>query len=510
MENSASSSPSSSENLSNEKEQDDAEAMKTKIETGVIYCADNLKVMQELPSESIDFIYIDPPFFSGRKYESIWGDKQDIASFEDRWKGGIDTYISWLAKRLEEMHRLLKKTGVLAVHLDWHAVHYIKVELDRIFGQGNKSAGGKRFINEIFWKRRNGSANLSACHHLSRNADQILVYSKSNDYFFGNNFIDDTKNPSEKILKMYRNDDHDGRGPYRLEPLINPDDRPNLKYIFHGVMPPPTGWVWEKPRMEKAWKENRLKISKSKKVISKKVYLKDRKGIPLGLIWDDIPAVMGQAKEKIQYPTQKPVALLERLMNIFSKPGAVVADFFCGCGTALVAAHNLKRPWIGVDNSPMASKVIRKRLKDLNIPVDEIELEKLNVKKLLKLDPFDFERSAVRIVGGIPNERQVGDYGIDGRLKTDGTPIQVKKSKRVGRPVIDKFYRHMKKNNRGIIIALSFAPSAYAEQAKLERTENIDLQLITIDELKKRMSDQEQGYFDKATSKKTVTTKKIA
>jgi len=499
---------SSEEALSPIGSQSDAGDMKTKIETGVIYCADNLKVMQELPSESIDFIYIDPPFFSGRKYESIWGDKQDVASFEDRWKGGIEYYTHWLAERLQEMHRLLTKTGVLAVHLDWHAVHYIKVELDRIFGQEDKNRGRKLFINEIFWKRRNGSANLNGSHHLQRNADQILIYAKTKDYFFGNNFIDDTKNPSEKLLRCYNHDDHDGRGPYTLEPLINPDDRPNLKYTFHGVLPPPTGWVWEKSRMEKAYKENRIKISKSGKVIRKKVYLKDRKGIPLGLTWDDIPAVMGQAKENIGYPTQKPVPLLERLINIFSKPGAVVADFFCGCGTALVAAHNLKRPWIGVDNSPMAAKVIRKRLHDLKIPVEQIELEKLNVKKLLKLDPFDFEKSAVRIIGGIPNDKQVGDHGIDGRLKIDGTPIQVKKSKRVGRTVIDKFYRHAKEKGSGIIIALSFAPTAY-EQVAILKKEGIDLKLITIDDLKKRANADEIQILERAT-RKTATTKKAA
>lgn len=131
--------------------------------SGQLFCGDNLEFMNTLPKGSIDFIYIDPPFFSGREYKK--GDN----SFEDRWKGGIDTYISWLAKRLEEMHRLLKKTGVLAVHLDWHAVHYIKVELDRIFGQGNKSAGGQNikmdFLSAYFYvvdpKRANGREDIA-------------------------------------------------------------------------------------------------------------------------------------------------------------------------------------------------------------------------------------------------------------------------------------------------------------------------------------------------------------
>ena len=366
---------SEEENIMSPSESSEAEDMKTKIETGVIYCADNLKVMQTMGSETIDFIYIDPPFCSGRKYESIWGDKQDVASFEDRWKGGVEFYTAWLSERLQQMHRLLKKDGVLVVHLDYHAVHYVKVELDRIFGQGSTNIGRNNFINEIFWRRRHGPANISMAKHLQRNVDQILVYAKSKKYFFGNNFIDDSQNPSEKILRMYCHDDHDGKGPYRWGDLSNPDDRPNLKYVFHGVQPPKNGWRWTKDRMEKAWREGRVKITRT--TLRQKGYLSERKGLPLSVIWDDIPCLQGVSKEFIGYPTQKPITLLERLINIFSKPGAVVADFFCGCGTALVAAHNLKRPWIGVDNSPMAAKIIRKRLHDLNIPVDQVELEKL-------------------------------------------------------------------------------------------------------------------------------------
>ena len=499
---------SEEENIMSPSESSEAEDMKTKIETGVIYCADNLKVMQELPSESIDFIYIDPPFFSGRTYESIWKDKQELASFDDRWRGGIEYYTHWLSERLEQMHRLLKKTGVLAVHLDYHAVHYVKTELDRIFGQEDRNRGRKLFINEIFWKRRHGCANVSVSRHLQQNTDQVLVYAKSKEYFFGNNFIDDSDNLPEKILKMYRNDDHDGKGLYRWMSLQNPADRPNLKYNFHGVNPPTTGWQWTKERMQKAYEDGILKITST--TIYRKKYLSKRKGAPLSVIWDDIPYLLKSYKESTGYPTQKPVALLERLINIFSKPGAVVADFFCGCGTALVAAHNLKRSWIGVDNSPKAARVIRKRLHDLNIPVEQIELEKLNVKKLEKLDPFDFEKSAVRIIGGIPNDKQVGDHGIDGRLKIDGTPIQVKKSKRVGRVVVDKFYRHAKEKGRGIIIALSFAPTAY-EQVAILKKEGIDLKLITIDDLKKLANESEIQILERATTKKTAektTTKK--
>lgn len=136
-------------------------------ETNVIYCADNLDVMRNLPSESIDFIYVDPPFFSQRNYETIWGDKNDTASFNDRWKGGIYHFTEWMKPRLEQMHRLLTPEGSIVVQLDWHAFHYIKVLMDEIFGYGDPNKGHKLLRNEIVWWQSNkytGNKNRWLCN----------------------------------------------------------------------------------------------------------------------------------------------------------------------------------------------------------------------------------------------------------------------------------------------------------------------------------------------------------
>lgn len=493
-------------------ESSEAEAMKTKIETGVIYCEDNLAVMKHLESGSIDFIYIDPPFCTQKDYGVIWGDKEDRRSFSDRWSGGIYYFERWMADRLEEMYRLLTPNGVLCVHLDFHASHYIKVALDKIFGQGTSRPadnGSRHLINEIIWRRSNGGGAGSKARKLSVVTDTILVYAKSKNYHFGDFFIDDRQNPPESIKKAYSRDDHDGRGPYQLISMQKPGDNPspNQIYEFHGVKPSKRGWKWVKARTEKAYREGRIVITKNKRLRYKK-YLSEREGMPLNNLWTDISCVQGKSKQEEGWRTQKPVELVERLIRIFTKKDAVVADFFCGCGTTLEAAHRLNRRWIGVDQSPKAANVIRQRLERLNIPYKELSLMNLTKREVLDLDHFEFEKYCVRAIGGIPNDKQVGDHGIDGRLKIDGTPIQVKKSKRVGRTVIDKFYRHAKEKGSGIIIALSFAPTAY-EQVAILKKEGIDLKLITIDDLKKRANADEIQILERAT-RKSATSKKAA
>ena len=438
-----------------------------KLETNVIYCADNLDVMKNLPSKSIDLIYIDPPFFSNREYETIWGDKNDTASFIDRWKGGINHYTEWMRPRLDQMHRLLKDNGSFFCHLDWHAVHYIKIIIDEIFGYHN-------FQTDIVWKRTNSKG--LAFKGFANNCDTILYYAKSKKY---------TWNPiykeldEEYVKKFYRFIEPGTGRKYRLSDLTNPNrDRPNLTYEWNGHK---RVWRWTKERMKKAEKDGIIHYS-STGLAAQKRYLDEMKGQPIDNLWDDIKPVQAQSKERVGYPTQKPVELLERIIKATSNEGDIIADFFCGCGTALVAAHNLNRRYIGVDNSPKASRVVRKRLKGIGVDIPELAVKTLTKNQILKLKPDEFEEYVVRCIGGEPNRVKVADGGIDGKLIEDGTPIQVKKSRNIGRPVLDSFYKHLKKNNRGIIIALSFGKGAYEEVAKLKR-EGYDVDLVTLEDI---------------------------
>lgn len=324
----------------------------------MIYCADNLDVMRNLPSESIDLIYIDPPFFSNRVYETIWGDKNDTASFNDRWKGGIHHYCEWMRVRLEQMHRLLKPTGSFYCHLDWHAVHYIKVILDEIFGYNN-------FRSEIIWKRtaaRGDSGNFPNIH------DTILLYTKSNKYTFNKSFTD----YDESYLKRYKHKDKKGN-------FLDRDlsakglSGGGYEYTWKGK-----NGLWRCPvsTMKRYEKEDRIYYTRNGTPRYKQ-YLHEMKGRAIQDIWTDINVINSQSNERVGYPTQKPVELLERIINTSSNDGDIVADFFCGCGTTLVAAHNLNRDYIGVDNSPMASKIIRKRLKGIGIDVPELAVKTL-------------------------------------------------------------------------------------------------------------------------------------
>ena len=385
---------------------------KRTLKKNVVYCADNLEVMKQLPNESIDLIYIDPPFGKNAVLKSRAWDKQVMGlSFYESWGNGIYSYVAFMKDRLEQMHRLLKPTGSIYVHLDWKSVHYIKVEMDKISGEQN-------FKNEIVWHYRSGNI---AKNNFMRKHDNILFYCKSKKLSqFNLQYRKEYYKalyPDKKLSFKGANDKEDKHGKYRISQVDN---------------------VWE------------------------------------------IPHVFTLGKEHLPYPTQKPLTLLERIIKASSNEGDIVADFFCGCGTTISAAEKLGRHWIGVDASKDASVVIRKRmLRDHNLKIDITPLKNLTERQAKALHHKEFEKYCVRCVDGIPNDKQVNGGGIDGRLIEDGTPIQVKQSENVGRPVIDSFYKHLKKNGRGVIIALSFGRGAKEEAMKL-KLEGYDLQLWTL------------------------------
>jgi DNA modification methylase len=303
---------------------------------------DNLHVMRQLPSESIDLIYIDPPFFSGRQYNIIFGDQNEVRSFTDIWEGGMPGYLIWLNARLYEMKRLLKKTGSIYVHCDWHASHYIKVEMDKIFGYEN-------FLNEIIWHYSAGAVGKK---HFGRKHDTILRYGKTKDTAFYPDNI---------------------RVPYADSTL------------------------------------QRLMYSGAREKNIEKVLQRGGK-VPTD-VWE-IGIVQGNSVERIGYPTQKPEALVERIIKASTQEGDVVADFFCGGGTTPAVAQRLGRRWIACDQSRVAVAVTADRLirgaqqlqMDLAIPDFTVEYWGVyEARRLTQMPEGEFRPFILRCFGATPN-----------------------------------------------------------------------------------------------------------
>ena len=455
------------------------------MEFNVIYEGDNLEVMSKFESKSIDLIYADPPFFTNKQFEIIWHDGAEKRAFEDRWKGGIEHYIGWMEPRLEACHRLLKDTGSLFVHCDYHASAHLRVLLDRIFGENN-------FRNEIIWKRKTGrgetqhkSMQFGVC------TDYILFFAKSKESKFNTQYVpleDADVSYKEYVKKFFKMTEKDGRK-YQIDNLASPSPRPNLIYEYKGYKPPHNGWAISKEKMEQWDKENRLWFPPNKNGrIRRKRFLDELKGSPVQNLWDDIQMVSSQSNERMGYPTQKPVALLERIIKTASDEGDIILDPFCGCGTTLVASQKLQRRWIGIDISHTACRLMKKRLQaDFKINVQLIKGD-VDLKYLQKLAPFDFQNWVIvdKFLGKV-SMRKSGDMGIDGFTPEilGAFPIQVKQSESVGRNVVDNFETAIQRINKkkGYIVAYSFVKGAYEEVARAKNQNDIDIILRTTQEL---------------------------
>lgn len=444
------------------------------FEPNSIYCGDCQDVLQRFPSESVDLIYADPPFFSNRRFEVLWGDGYELRSFEDRWKGGIQNYIAWLAPKLRECHRVLKATGSLFLHLDSHASHYMKIELDKIFGEAN-------FVNEIVWKRQIGSHSDSkqGAKRFGSSHDVILFYSKTDAYTWNQRYEPFSDEYVEKFYKFV--EPGTGRR-YQLGDITGPggNAKGNPHYEFLGIT---RYWRYSKETMEKLYKEGRIVQVKRGSVPRYKRYLDEMQGVPLDDVWTDIRRI-SQTSESLGYPTQKPEALLDRIINTASNPTDIVLDPFCGCGTALAVAHKLGRRWMGIDVSPTACKLMAKRLRSLRAKVgDPIGLPR-SVPQLRELQPFEFQNWVFEKLHGRVNPRKTGDFGIDGWVELD-VPVQVKQSSDVGRNVVDNFETAIQRagKDRGVIVAFSFGSGAYEEAARAKNEMNLEIRLKTVEEI---------------------------
>jgi adenine-specific DNA-methyltransferase len=345
----------------------------------LIWTNDNLVALQTLLEErdplthedryrgKVDLIYIDPPFMVNGDFvadNSIAIDVDsdhsatkepslvEILAYKDTWREGLDSFLSMIRARLLLLKELLSPTGSIYIHLDWHAAHYVKVLMDEVFGYEN-------FQSEVIWKRtsaRGDTVGFNLIH------DVILGYSAGNSPFFSPVL---TPHNMDYIRQKYSNIDEKTGRRFRLDNITSPNPRPNMTYVWKGYNPPQNGWRYSVEKMQELDNAGLIVYPKQGMRPQLKRFLEDD-GQPLQSIWDDLPPANSQAAERLGYPTQKPVALLERIISASCPPGGLVLDCFMGSGTTVEAAERLGRRWIGIDNGKYALHLARKRLIQLH------------------------------------------------------------------------------------------------------------------------------------------------
>ena len=252
------------------------------METNVIYCGDNAEAMRKyIPDNSIDLVYADPPFFSNKTYEVLWGDGYELRAFEDRWKGGINNYVAWMKPKLRECHRVLKDTGSMYLHCDWHATHYLKVLMDKIFGEN-------QFINNIIWKRTSAHSGEGKVQKYGRIHDTILFYAKTDNYGFNRQYV--PYNP-EYVKKYYRNKDKDGRLWTSSDIMAAGIRHGDSGKPWRGIDPNKRGnhWKFTVQKLDELVKQGRIYFPKKIGGVPRyKRYLDEMKGLLLQDIWMDL------------------------------------------------------------------------------------------------------------------------------------------------------------------------------------------------------------------------------
>ena len=417
-----------------------------------LYFGDNLGILREqIADESVDLIYLDPPFNSNATYNVLFTEKNgtsspaQIAAFDDTWHWDISSreayeevvvgggrigallaalhdflgtndmmaYLTMMAIRLKEMRRVLKATGSIYLHCDPTASHYLKLVMDAVFG-------AQSFRNEIIWKRTQPKGH--AYTRFPSSHDVILFYVRSSEAAFEQQY---TPHDPDYVKKFYKYEEAETGRRYMLDNLANPNKkRPHLTYEF----PPGSGtvrvWRWTKERMTKAWEEGRIVTPPRGKIVRYKRYLDEMPGTHVTDIWDDIERLHGSHAERLGYPTQKPEALLERILQASSNEGDVVLDPFCGCGTTITVAERLHRRWIGMDITHLAVNLMKVRLHDTFGPdLQPYEVigdpkDTGSAKALSEQNRYEFEYWALGLVEASPtDDRKKGaDKGIDGNI----------------------------------------------------------------------------------------------
>ncbi len=416
-----------------------------------LYYGDNLEVLRRhIGDESVDLIYLDPPFNSNTDYNVLFAEKDgtqahaQITAFEDTWtwdleaareyaevlRSGLDrvarclkgmhdflggsdmmAYLSMMALRLIELRRVLKVTGSIYLHCDATASHYLKLLLDAVMGPDN-------YRNEIIWERTTGRKGL---RQFGRVHDAILFYSRS-----GSSIWNPPTTPQTQATVRGHDLVENGAGIYRMSDLSAPGKGPLRQFGDRLIAPPPgRHWQFDQEGINSLLDEGRIAYSKSGRP-RLKTYLTALPGVAVRDIWTDIHPINAAAAERLGYPTQKPEALLERIISASSNEGAVVLDPFCGCGTSIAAAQKLGRKWIGIDITHLAINLIKVRLADSfgariagQYRVVGEPRDLASAQALANQDKYQFQYWALGLVGARPlaSEHKKGaDKGIDGRI----------------------------------------------------------------------------------------------
>ena len=404
----------------------------------------------------MDLIYLDPPFNSNRSYNVLFKEANgtaadaQIEAFDDTWSWGptaeatyreliteadpavarivetlvealgrkndMTAYLVMMTIRLLELRRVLKPTGSIYLHCDPAASHYLKVVMDAIFGAQN-------YRNEIIWKRQ--SAHSDATTKFADVADIILFYSASDQAHFEPQYGD---YDPDYVAKFYRFDDQDGRGPYRLGDMASPNPRPNMMYEWKGYPCPVKGWRYQRDTMAQLDREGRIYYPTRAdgtpdhtRRLALKRYLREQKGSIVTNVWTDINPLHSSSAERLGYPTQKPLELLERIIQASSNEGDLVLDPFCGCGTTVCAAERLGRRWIGIDITHLAIAAMESRLagsfpEGVEYEVIGVPVDTKSARALAEQDRFQFEAWALSLIKAMPvnDGKRGGDQGIDG------------------------------------------------------------------------------------------------
>jgi site-specific DNA-methyltransferase (adenine-specific) len=431
--------------------------MPRETRANALYYGDNLDILREhIPPESVDLVYLDPPFNSNRNYNVLFRDESGIESesqiqaFKDTWHwdyaaeetyhelivnasadvsnmvgalrqfigtNQMMAYLVMMAARLVELHRVLKPTGSLYLHCDSTASHYLKIVLDTVFSARN-------YRNEIIWPRTN--AHNIASKYYPKVQDIIFFYTKSGDYTWNTLYTDF----SPQQLRRYFADPETRR-------LVTGQDltmtgNTDRNFTWRGTTPPPNrGWGLAVEDLEELWEQGLILTKKdgTPRLDGRKVFLDEKKGKPIGTIWDDINRIGNTSNERLGYPTQKPLELLERIIQASSNEGDVVLDPFCGCGTTVAAAQKLGRKWIGIDITFLSIALQRYRLADMF--GDELQYQVIGVPEsigaaryLANEDRYQFQWWALSLIDAKPLGGEAGskqgkkgaDKGIDGLI----------------------------------------------------------------------------------------------
>jgi site-specific DNA-methyltransferase (adenine-specific) len=526
-----------------------------------LFYGDNLAILREhVEDESVDLVYLDPPFNSNANYNLLFKapdghqSQAQIEAFDDSWywnpsaeqafdevmqSGNSDAaemlcamrsflkendmmaYLAMMAVRLLELHRVLKPTGSLYLHCDPTASHYLKILLDAVFGK-------ERYRNEIIWT----NAHNVRTRQFPRYHDTLFFYSKSDAFCFNEQY----QPYSEAQLGRYR-EDESGRL-YKAENLTMVSATSSRNFEWRGSRPPDNrGWGGVLQQLEKWWDEGRILLKRdgTPRLDGLKVYFDGMKGKAVGSIWDDVDRIGNTSGERLGYPTQKPLAVLERIVSASSNEDDLVLDPFCGCGTTVHAAQKLARRWIGIDVTHLAIHLIQRRLKDafpkIQFDIAGVPKDLGGARALAVEDKYEFQKWALAMIDAQPFKggKKGGDGGVDGFLyikpdgkKTEKVIVSVKGGQSLNPAMVKDLIVTVDKEGAKMGVFLTLEPpskgmvtqAAAAGFFKTDYGQFPKIQIVTVEQLfgpsnPLHLPWQDTSVFKKAKRETTETQSKL-